>query len=133
MINLWNSCLSEAEYDTFLYRFIADPHHAPGITIINILQEGGNMDTKQVVTNYHHAWTNGDLEAARSYLTDDLDFQGSVNTFRRIAKEKMHLTGSYAALAGALCSGSELGPLPGVPSSVLYWLPSADSNHGHGG
>ena len=50
----------------------------------------------------------------------------------RIVKQKVHLTGSYAALAGALF-GSELGSLPGVPSSVLYWLPSADSNHGHGG
>ena len=51
----------------------------------------------------------------------------------RIVKQKVHLTGSYAALAGALCSKSELDSLPGVPSSVIYWLPSADSNHGHGG
>jgi len=43
----------------------------------------------------------------------------------RIVKQKVHLTGSYAALAGALCSKSELGSLPGVPSSVIYWLPSA--------
>lgn len=26
------------------------------------------MDTKQVVTNYHNAWTIGDVEAARVYL-----------------------------------------------------------------
>ncbi len=51
----------------------------------------------------------------------------------RIVKEKVHLTGSFAALAGALCYGSERDSLSGVPSSVLYWLPSADSNHGHGG
>ncbi len=50
-----------------------------------------------------------------------------------IVKQKVHLTGSYAALAGALCSKSEPGSLPGVPTSVIYWLPSADSNHGHGG
>jgi hypothetical protein len=41
------------------------------------------MDTKQVVTNYHNAWTRGDVEAARGYLNDDLDFQGSIDTFRR--------------------------------------------------
>lgn len=46
--------------------------------------EGGKfMDTKQVVTNYHNAWTGGDFEAARLYLADDLDFQGSVDTFHR--------------------------------------------------
>ena len=31
--------------------------------------EGGKiMDTKQVVTNYHNAWTSGDVKAARVYL-----------------------------------------------------------------
>ncbi|MBM4315232.1 MAG: nuclear transport factor 2 family protein [Deltaproteobacteria bacterium] len=33
--------------------------------------------------NYHNAWTGGDLEAARGCLAADLDFQGSINTFRR--------------------------------------------------
>jgi ketosteroid isomerase-like protein len=41
------------------------------------------MDAKQVVTNYHSAWTGGDVDAARVYLADDLDFQGSIDTFRR--------------------------------------------------
>jgi hypothetical protein len=41
------------------------------------------MDTKQIVTNYHNAWTSGDMEAARVYLADDLDFQGSIDTFHR--------------------------------------------------
>jgi hypothetical protein len=41
------------------------------------------MDAKQVVTNYHNAWTGGDLETARACLADDLDFQGSIDTFRR--------------------------------------------------
>ena len=40
-----------------------------------------------------------------------------------IVKDKVRLTGSYSSLAGALCNGSELGSLPGVPSSMLYWLP----------
>jgi hypothetical protein len=41
------------------------------------------MDTKQVVTNYHNACTGGDMKAARAYLANDLDFQGSIETFRR--------------------------------------------------
>jgi hypothetical protein len=41
------------------------------------------MDAKQVVTNYHNAWTSGDMKAARTYLADDLDFQGSIDTFHR--------------------------------------------------
>jgi hypothetical protein len=40
------------------------------------------MDTKQDVMNYHNAWTIGDMEAARIYLADDLDFQGSIDTFK---------------------------------------------------
>jgi len=39
------------------------------------------MDTKQVVANYHNAWTTGNMKAARSCLADDLDFQGSIDTF----------------------------------------------------
>ena len=41
------------------------------------------MDAKQVVTNYYNAWTCGDMSVARVYLADDLDFQGSIDTFRR--------------------------------------------------
>jgi hypothetical protein len=41
------------------------------------------MDTKQVVTNYHNAWTSGDMKKARAYLADDLDFQGSIEIFSR--------------------------------------------------
>ena len=41
------------------------------------------MDTKQIVTNYHNAWTIGNMEVARVCLADDLDFQGSIDTFRR--------------------------------------------------
>ena len=41
------------------------------------------MDTKHVVTNYHNAWTSGNMEAARVYLADDLDFQVSIDTFHR--------------------------------------------------
>ena len=41
------------------------------------------METKQVVINYHNAWSSGDMEAARVYLADNLDFQGSIDTFKR--------------------------------------------------
>ena len=41
------------------------------------------MDAKQIVMNYHNAWTGGDPEAARGYLAADLDFKGSINTFNR--------------------------------------------------
>ena len=41
------------------------------------------MDTEHVVIKYHNAWTSGDMQAARLYLTDDLDFQGSIDTFRK--------------------------------------------------
>ena len=41
------------------------------------------MDAKQVITNYHDAWTKGDMQTARRYLTDDLDFQGSIDAFRK--------------------------------------------------
>lgn len=41
------------------------------------------MDITHVITNYHNAWTSGDMKKARSYLADDLDFQGSIETFRR--------------------------------------------------
>jgi hypothetical protein len=41
------------------------------------------MDAKQVITNYHDAWTKGDMQTARLYLTDDLDFEGSIDAFRK--------------------------------------------------
>ena len=41
------------------------------------------MDIKQVVTNYHNAWTSGDMKKARAYLADDLDFKGSIETYSR--------------------------------------------------
>jgi ketosteroid isomerase-like protein len=55
--------------------------------------EGGIiMDTKQVVTNYHNAWTSGDMKAARASLANDLDFQGSIDTFRRKGEGQRNMT-----------------------------------------
>lgn len=41
------------------------------------------MDAKLAVTSYYNAWTIGNMEAARAYLADDLDFIGSIDTFCR--------------------------------------------------
>ncbi len=49
----------------------------------------------------------------------------------RVVKKEVHLSGSYSALAGALCMSTKPA-LEMVPSFVPVWLPSADSNHGHG-
>ncbi|WP_076790812.1 nuclear transport factor 2 family protein [Chlorobium sp. KB01] len=39
------------------------------------------MDTRKLIEAYHKAWTCGDFAAARSFLADDLDFQGSMEQF----------------------------------------------------
>jgi hypothetical protein len=41
------------------------------------------MDTRQLIEAYHNAWTSGDIACARSYLADDLDFEGSISTFSK--------------------------------------------------
>jgi hypothetical protein len=41
------------------------------------------MDTRQLIETYHQAWTSGDIAKARDCLADDLDFQGSIQTFRK--------------------------------------------------
>jgi hypothetical protein len=41
------------------------------------------MNTRQLIEAYHHAWTTGDFAAARSFLADDLDFKGSIDTFSK--------------------------------------------------
>jgi SnoaL-like domain len=39
------------------------------------------MSAASAVTTYHEAWTHRDMDTARSYLADDLDFQGPIDTF----------------------------------------------------
>jgi hypothetical protein len=39
------------------------------------------MSDANVVRNYYESWTQRDMGTARSYLADDLDFQGSIDTF----------------------------------------------------
>lgn len=49
----------------------------------------------------------------------------------RVDKKQVHLSGSYSALAGALCMSTKPA-LEMVPGFVPVWLPIADSNHGQG-
>jgi len=58
------------------------------------------MDTKHFITNYHKAWTSGDMAEARLYLADDLDFQGSINTFHRADDFIVALTMFQRMLSG---------------------------------
>jgi hypothetical protein len=39
------------------------------------------MSAKDAVQSYHAAWTSGDLDRARGFLADGLDFQGSIDRF----------------------------------------------------
>ena len=39
--------------------------------------------TREVVRGYYDAWTSRDLDRARGYLADDLEFQGSLQRFTR--------------------------------------------------
>jgi hypothetical protein len=38
-------------------------------------------DTKHLIESYHRAWTGSDFQAARAFLDDNLDFQGSIDRF----------------------------------------------------
>ncbi len=40
------------------------------------------MNSRELIEKYHNAWTAGDFATARACLADDLDFQGSIDTFR---------------------------------------------------
>jgi hypothetical protein len=41
------------------------------------------MNSRQLVETYHNAWTTGDFVTARRCLAEDLDFKGSLDTFRK--------------------------------------------------
>jgi len=58
------------------------------------------MDTQQIVMRYHNAWIGGDMKAARACLADDLDFQGSIETFRRADDFIVAFTGFQKMLRG---------------------------------
>ena len=47
------------------------------------------MNSRDLIEKYHNAWTAGDFATARACLADDLDFQGSIDTFRQIFDKKL--------------------------------------------
>ncbi len=40
-----------------------------------------SSDVRDIVRGYFHAWTSGEIEVARHFLSDRLDFRGSIDTF----------------------------------------------------
>jgi hypothetical protein len=40
------------------------------------------MNPHELIEKYHNAWTAGDFATARACLADDLDFEGSIDSFR---------------------------------------------------
>ena len=40
-----------------------------------------NETTQRIVEGYRGAWTSGDLQKARTFLADDIEFRGSIEQF----------------------------------------------------
>jgi ketosteroid isomerase-like protein len=57
------------------------------------------MSAANLVRKYHEAWTQRDMATARSCLADDLDFQGSIDTFSSADEFIATLTGFAQMLA----------------------------------
>ena len=55
-------------------------------------QEGA-MSAATLIRKYHEAWTQRDMSTARSCVADDLDFQGSMDTFTNADEFIATLTG----------------------------------------
>jgi SnoaL-like domain len=51
------------------------------------------MSAATAIRTYHEAWTQRDMGTARSCLADDLDFQGSIDTFSSADEFIATLTG----------------------------------------
>ena len=51
------------------------------------------MSAANLIRKYHEAWTQRDMSTARSCLADDLDFQGSIDTFSSADEFIATLTG----------------------------------------
>ena len=51
------------------------------------------MSAANLIRKYHEAWTQRDMSTARSCLADDLDFQGSIDTFSSAEEFIVALTG----------------------------------------
>ncbi len=58
------------------------------------------MNTRQLIETYHKAWSSGDIAGARACLADDLDFRGSIETFKRADDFVVSLKQFYGMLHG---------------------------------
>ena len=58
------------------------------------------MSARHLIETYHAAWTTGDFAAARRCLADDLDFKGSIDTFRGADEFVRALKGFQGMLRG---------------------------------
>ena len=58
------------------------------------------MSARKVIKAYHNARTTGKLAEAGSYLTDDLDFQGSIDRFNKADDFVKAFTQSQRMLTG---------------------------------
>jgi len=56
---------------------------------------------RDIVRAYYESWTTGDMARARSYLADDLDFQGPIDTFGSADQFIPALSGFAGMLARA--------------------------------
>ena len=76
------------------------------------------------VLSYNAAWTSGDLETARTYLADDLQFRGSIDTFSSaeplIAALQDFLDGPYQGVQNVLSTTTSYNRV-----HLLYETPTA--------
>jgi ketosteroid isomerase-like protein len=75
------------------------------------------MDIRQLVETYHNAWTRGDIASARGCLADDLDFQGSIDTFNKADDFVAALTQFQGMLRGVTVLQSFFGE---AGAALLY-------------
>lgn len=75
------------------------------------------MRVRDTVRAYHESWTTGDLSQARSYLADDLDFQGPIDTFESADQYIPALAG----FAGMLTRAELLQEFYGVDKAALLY------------
>jgi len=60
------------------------------------------MDARELIMAYYRAWTTGDFGAARRCLRDDLDFKGSIDTFKNADDFLKELVGFKSMLRSAV-------------------------------
>jgi len=75
------------------------------------------ISVRDTVRAYYEAWTKGDMSQARSYLADDLDFQGPIDTFTSADEFMPELAG----FGGMLAQADLLEELYGADEAALLY------------